>query len=171
MWSPNLFSFHFHSKESSTSLYNTQGFPDHIKKKKSWERLKVTLSPVHESSIILLPSMSRSWLFILTLAASNLYSGLILAFQRHWIWPYHPVRVVLVVSPRAVIECGCRRTVDGVQLIRWSLRWSICSTVHYLSSDWVTLSFSGVHEPSYGAQTIMQRRLFFFRKELNDNNV
>lgn len=88
-----------------------------FKKKKSWERLKVTLSSVHKSSIILLPSMSRSRLFTLTLATSNLYSGLILAFQRHWIWPYHPLRVVFVVSPRAVIECGRRRTVERVQLI------------------------------------------------------
>lgn len=81
-------------------------------KKRVGERLKVALSLVHESSIILLPSMNRSWLFTLTLATSNLHSGLILTFQRHWFWPYQPVRVVFVVSPRAVIECGCRRTVD-----------------------------------------------------------
>lgn len=87
------------------------------KEKKGWERLKVSLSPVHKSSIILLPSMSRFWLLILTLATSNLYSGLILAFQRHCIWPYHPLRVVFVVSPRAIIECGCRRSVDRVRQI------------------------------------------------------
>lgn len=103
------FFFHFCSTLGSTSLDNVRGISSsHYKKKKKefGEIKKLRYRQSHESSIILLPGMSRSRLFTLTSATSNLCLGLILAFQRHRIWPYHPVRVVFVVSPRAVIECG-----------------------------------------------------------------
>lgn len=99
------------------NFFLTMHWDFQISLKTVWERLNLALSPVHESSIILLLSMSGSWLFTLTLATSNLYSGLILAFQIDWFGPYHAVREVFVVSPRAVIECGCTAPWTGVLAI------------------------------------------------------
>lgn len=72
----NLSSFHFSRTEGANSLDNALGSPHQALKKGSLERLKVVLSPVHESTVILLLSMSRAQLFTLTLVVSNLYSGL-----------------------------------------------------------------------------------------------
>ena len=108
--------------------------------------------------------LCRSWLFKLTLATSNLYSGLILAFQRHWFWPYRPVRVVFVVSPRAVIECGCRCTVDGVQLIQWFLRWGNCLTLHLVLIEWCFRVIRDLQVQNCNSDPVL-----YFRKKVNDN--
>lgn len=106
----SIFSFISAAHWARLLLTMCGGFPVRITKKKKKKEFgeikKLRYRQSHESSIILLPGMSRSRLFTLTSATSNLCLGLILAFQRHRIWPYHLVRVVFVVSPRAVIECG-----------------------------------------------------------------
>ena len=85
--SPQIyFIFIFHGVESSSLLDDLHGFPGHIIKLLG-EIKSCFITRSYRSSIILFPSTSRSWLFTLTLPTSNLYSGLILAFQRHWFWP------------------------------------------------------------------------------------
>lgn len=109
--------------------------------------------------------MSRSRLFTLTSATSNLCSGLILAFQRHRIWPYHPVRVVFVVSPRAVIECGCGRAVD-VGFSQYSDRWDQVFAWCYAASvptEWVC--FKVMRYTSFGAKTFRHILLFLKKRQ------
>lgn len=120
---PNLFSF---SRHRALSLFWQRAGISGLHQRE-FSEIKKLLYHQYKSSIILLPSMSGSWLFTLTLTTANLSFRSYLRLSKTLVLALSPSESG-GVSLRAAVEFRCRHTVDRNQMCKWPFRWNTQST-------------------------------------------